>query len=58
MPGVRSIDVGTPADFAAEKSWDVLLLLRFDDLHAVDVYRAHENHRPLHGHVPAADARR
>ena len=44
VPGVRSIDVGTPADFAAEKSWDVLLLLRFDDLDAVDVYRAHENH--------------
>jgi hypothetical protein len=45
VPGVRSIDVGTPADFAAEKSWDVLLLLRFDDLAAVDAYRAHENHR-------------
>ena len=45
VPGVRSIEVATPADFATEKSWDVLLLLRFDDLEAVDVYRAHENHR-------------
>ena len=45
IPEVRFIDVGTPADFAAEKSWDVLLLLRFDDLAAVDAYRAHENHR-------------
>jgi hypothetical protein len=45
IPEVRSIDVGTPADFAAEKSWDVLLLLRFDDLAAVDAYRAHDNHR-------------
>jgi stress responsive alpha/beta barrel protein len=45
VPEVRSIEVGTPADFAAEKSWDVLLLLRFDDLDAVEVYRAHENHR-------------
>ncbi len=43
-PVVRSIDVGTPADFATEKSWDLLLLLRFDDLDAVDAYRAHENH--------------
>lgn len=45
VPAVRAIDIGTPADFAAEKSWDVLLLLRFDDLQAVEDYRAHENHR-------------
>jgi len=45
VPAVRAIEVGTPADFSAEKSWDVLLLLRFDDLEAVEVYRAHENHR-------------
>ena len=45
VPTVRSLDIGTPADFSAEKSWDVLLLLRFDDLAAVEVYRAHENHR-------------
>jgi hypothetical protein len=45
VPFVRSIDVGTPADMAAEKSWDVLVLLRFDDLQAVEDYRAHENHR-------------
>ena len=45
VPSVRSLDIGTPADFSAEKSWDVLLLLRFDDLAAVEDYRAHENHR-------------
>ena len=45
VPGVRSIEVATPADFATEKSWDLLLLLRFDDLDAVEIYRAHENHR-------------
>src|SRR5688500_925157 len=45
VPTVRAIEIGTPADFAAEKSWDVLLLLRFDDLNAVEDYRAHENHR-------------
>ena len=45
VPCVRAIEVATPADFAAEKSWDLLLLLRFDDLSAVDLYRAHENHR-------------
>lgn len=45
VPGVRAIEVGTPADLAAEKSWDVLLLLRFDDLEAVEAYRAHESHR-------------
>jgi hypothetical protein len=45
VPGVRAFDVGQPADAAAEKSWDLLLLLRFDDLDAVEAYRAHPNHR-------------
>ena len=45
VPGVRAIDVGTPADAAALKSWDLLQLLRFDDLAAVEAYRAHANHR-------------
>jgi Stress responsive A/B Barrel Domain len=45
IPGVRALDVGLPADVAAEKSWDLLLLLRFDDLDAVEAYRAHANHR-------------
>jgi hypothetical protein len=45
IPGVRAFDVGLPADGAAEKSWDLLLLLRFDDLDAVEAYRAHANHR-------------
>jgi hypothetical protein len=45
VPGVRALDVGIPADAAAGKSWDLLLLLRFDDLQAVEAYRAHANHR-------------
>jgi hypothetical protein len=45
VPAVRSIDVATPADAATTRSWDLLLLLRFDDLAAVEAYRAHPNHR-------------
>jgi hypothetical protein len=45
VPEVRSIEVATPADAATIRSWDLLLLLRFDDLDAVETYRAHPNHR-------------
>ena len=45
VPTVRTIEVATPADAATTKSWDLLLLLQFDDLDGVEAYRAHPNHR-------------
>jgi hypothetical protein len=45
IPQVRHIDVGTPADERCERSWDLCLLLRFDDLEAVETYRASAEHR-------------
>ncbi len=32
LEGVRSLEVGLPADEAVEGSWDVAVWLRFDDL--------------------------
>ena len=31
LPGVRSGRIGTPADDASARSWDLLLVLSFDD---------------------------
>ena len=45
IPGVLHIDVATPADAACERSWDLCLLLRFDDLDAVESYRVDPRHR-------------
>ncbi|MEE2778838.1 MAG: Dabb family protein [Acidobacteriota bacterium] len=45
VPGVRSIEVGLPGDPRTESSWDLILLLRFDDIDAVEAYRAHPIHR-------------
>lgn len=44
-PHVRDIEVATPADERTRGSWDLLILLRFDDLDAVEAYRAHPVHR-------------
>ncbi len=45
IPGVLHIDVATPADAACERSWDLCVLLRFDDLEAVESYRLDPRHR-------------
>jgi antibiotic biosynthesis monooxygenase (ABM) superfamily enzyme len=45
LPGVRSVAVGIPADDDSLKSWDLSLVLRFDDLEAVAVYAEHPDHR-------------
>ena len=44
-PGVREIEVDTPADAPTERSWDFLILLSFDSMAAVEEYRAHPLHR-------------
>ena len=45
IPGVLHLDVATPADARCERSWDLCLLLRFEDLDAVESYRADQHHR-------------
>ena len=45
VPGVRHIEVGLPGDSKTASSWDILILLRFDDMDAVEAYRAHPIHR-------------
>lgn len=44
IPGVASADALTPADDASLASWDVMFLVRFDSMEAVEPYRIH----PLH----------
>ena len=45
VPEVRAIEVATPADARTTKSWDLLILLRFESMEDVEAYRAHPNHR-------------
>jgi hypothetical protein len=45
VPGVLDISVGTPGDPATLRSWDLMLLLRFESIDAVERYRAHPVHR-------------
>ena len=42
---VLHLDVATPADDRCRSSWDLLLLIRFDNLDAVERYRADRRHR-------------
>ena len=43
--GVRHLDVATPGDERCGRSWDLCILLRFDDIEAVEAYRVDETHR-------------
>lgn len=45
VPGVRDLRVVIAADERTQKDWHVCLLVRFDDLEAVETYRAHHVHR-------------
>ena len=45
IPGVLQLDVATPADEKCERSWDLCILVRFDDLDAVEAYRLDKTHR-------------
>ena len=44
-PGVRGLEVGAPSDPRTRREWDFAILIRFDDMEAVEAYRAHEIHR-------------
>ena len=45
IEGVRHLDVATPGDARCEHSWDLCILVRFDDLDAVEAYRLDAAHR-------------
>ncbi|MDH5493045.1 MAG: Dabb family protein [Myxococcales bacterium] len=50
LPGVQGLAIGVPADAAAERSWDLSLVLHFEDL---ETARAFDDHP---AHVAFADA--
>jgi hypothetical protein len=45
VPGARDVFVGLPADAAAAKSWDVALVLTFDDGEAAEAYLSRAGYR-------------
>lgn len=45
VPQVRSFEVGAPSDPRTRKEWDFAILIRFDDMDAVEAYRDHDIHR-------------
>jgi hypothetical protein len=45
VPGVERLTVGTPADEAAVKSWDLSIVVRFRRLEDVEPYQRHPDHR-------------
>ena len=45
IPEVQHLDVATPGDERCRASWDLCILLRFDDLEAVERYRIDRTHR-------------
>ncbi len=45
LPGVLGVTVGTPADEAAEKAWDMSIVVRFAKLEDVEAYRVDPVHR-------------
>lgn len=45
VPGVQAVQAGVPADDRSARSWDLSLLLRFDDIQAVETYLPHPVHR-------------
>jgi hypothetical protein len=45
VPGVKGVSAGVPADEDTEKSWDVVIVVRFDAVADIAAYRAHPEHR-------------
>lgn len=45
LPGVIGVAAGVPADAEAERSWDVIITVRFSDLSEIATYRADPVHR-------------
>jgi hypothetical protein len=45
LQNVRSVTVGVPADAAAEASWDISIVVRFDSMEDVEQYMVDPEHR-------------
>jgi hypothetical protein len=45
VPGVLGVSAGAPADAESEKSWDLVIVVRFGSVREIDSYRAHPEHR-------------
>ena len=45
VPGVLGVTAGAPADEESQKSWDIILVVRFASLDDIAPYRAHPEHR-------------
>lgn len=45
IPMVRQLVVGVPADGRTGREWDLMILLRLDDLEAVEAWRTEKTHR-------------
>ena len=45
IPGVIGLSLGTPADEAAKKAWDVSIIVRFAKIEDVESYRDDPGHR-------------
>ena len=45
VPGVLGVTAGWPAEADTEKSWDVIIVVRFGALADVEPYRVHPEHR-------------
>ncbi|MEM9067375.1 MAG: Dabb family protein [Myxococcota bacterium] len=44
IPGAIDVRVGLPADEASTKSWDLSIVVRFENLEAVKTYLTHPDH--------------
>jgi stress responsive alpha/beta barrel protein len=45
VPGVLGVRAGAPVDPESEKSWDLLIVVRFQSVRDIDSYRVHPEHR-------------
>ena len=45
VPGVKGVTAGVPADGDSEKSWDIIIVVRFESVGDIAGYRSHPEHR-------------
>ena len=45
IPGVTDVTLGVPADEGSRTAWDVVIVLRFESLEAIEPYKALPDHR-------------
>jgi hypothetical protein len=45
VPGVLGVRAGSPSDPESAKSWDIMIVVRFQSMRDIDPYRGHPEHR-------------